>query len=67
MNAYWLYCRLDVHVALPYGELMDALDAYADEHVIGGKGELTEDHRRLIKDQHDQAFLLYGAVMGGFA
>lgn len=65
MTANWLYRRLNVHVGLNDAELMAELDAYADAHVVGGAGALTETHRAAIRREHADAFLLYATVVRG--
>lgn len=65
MTAYWLYSRLGVHVCASDDDVMKALDAYADENVTGGSAVLTEAHRQAIRNEHAQAFVLYGIVTTG--
>lgn len=65
MTAYWLYGRLNVHVAVTDLELMDALDNYADTHIKGGSAALTSEHRDAIRREHNDAFALYAAVASG--
>ena len=62
MTAYWLYCRLNVHVSMPDDELMLALDTYADRHVKGGRAVLKQEHRDAIRHQHADAAALYRIV-----
>jgi hypothetical protein len=59
---YWLYGRLDVHVAASDEELMHTLDEYADQNIIGGAGMLTEEHRAKVRQEHRDARELYRTI-----
>lgn len=65
MTAYWLYCRLNVHVSATDDDLMAALDAYADAHVKGGAAVLTDEHRAAIRREHDDALVSFLTVQAG--
>lgn len=65
MTYYWLYGRLNVHVGVTDSNLMAALDDYANEHVTGGAGALTQAHRDGIRREHRDARDLYSAVATG--
>ena len=62
---YFIYSRLGLHVAASDGDLMQALDDYADENIKGGSAVLTADHRAAIRREHEDARKLYAAVTSG--
>lgn len=63
MSFYWLYGRLGVSVGHSDADVREALAAYADEHVKGGRAALTEDHYAGVLREHHDARELYDAVM----
>lgn len=61
----FIYHRIDPHVSLSAEGLRDAFNEYADAHIKGGRAALTKEHYAGVQTCHDDAFLLYGAVMSG--
>jgi len=53
--AYWLYSRLNVHVGRSDDDVREAFATYADAHIKGGRGALTEDHYAAILREHKDA------------
>ncbi len=65
MTTYWIYCRIDVHVAASSADVREAMAKWADASVKGGRASLTEAMYLAVLKEHDDAFVRYGAVMSG--
>lgn len=63
--AYWLYCRINVHVGVDDEQLMRALDEWADTGLKAGRAGVTNELRDAIRAEHADARELYGVVMRG--
>lgn len=62
MTAYWIYCRLNVSVGRTDTEVLDALHAYADAHVKGGRASITQSIADAVLAEHADAQDLYSEM-----